>query len=141
MNIISYCRSEQNHSGRRRWAYLVAYNTKSNNPVIEHHHPRYTPLDKVWERIHPSSKFVHVYSRPRNNSQYLCTRYKTVFLYSNSFFNVLWVFCKQGVWTRSLPFLMADMYADYIQGCRGVFIYPLTLDSYRVEKLITSDIH
>jgi len=40
-------RSEQNHSGRRRWAYLIAYNTKSNNPVIEHHHPRYTPLYKV----------------------------------------------------------------------------------------------
>ncbi|XP_067935815.1 L-proline trans-4-hydroxylase-like [Watersipora subatra] len=37
-------RSEQNHSDRRRWAYLIAYNTKSNNPVIKHHHPQYTPL-------------------------------------------------------------------------------------------------
>eukprot|EP00058_Branchiostoma_floridae_P027471 XP_002612962.1 hypothetical protein BRAFLDRAFT_74747 [Branchiostoma floridae] len=40
-------RSEQNHSDKRRWAFLVAYNRASNNPVIEHHHPRYTPMAKV----------------------------------------------------------------------------------------------
>ncbi|XP_019630087.1 PREDICTED: uncharacterized protein LOC109474256 isoform X1 [Branchiostoma belcheri] len=40
-------RSEQNHSDHRRWAFLVAYNRASNNPVMEHHHPRYTPMSKV----------------------------------------------------------------------------------------------
>ncbi|CAH1241013.1 PHYHD1 [Branchiostoma lanceolatum] len=40
-------RSEQNHSDQRRWAFLVAYNRASNNPVMEHHHPRYTPMSKV----------------------------------------------------------------------------------------------
>eukprot|EP00058_Branchiostoma_floridae_P027472 XP_002612963.1 hypothetical protein BRAFLDRAFT_74748 [Branchiostoma floridae] len=40
-------RSEQNHSDKRRWAFLVAYNRASNNPVIEHHHSRYVPMAKV----------------------------------------------------------------------------------------------
>lgn len=40
-------RSDQNRSKNRRWAYLVAYNKADNNPVIEHHHPRYTPMTKV----------------------------------------------------------------------------------------------
>ncbi|OWF37395.1 uncharacterized protein LOC110467390 isoform X1 [Mizuhopecten yessoensis] len=39
--------SSDNTSSRRRWAFLTAYNRASNNPVIEHHHPQYTPLDKV----------------------------------------------------------------------------------------------
>jgi len=36
--------SGQNHSDRRRWCFLVAYNREDNNPLIEHHHPRFTPL-------------------------------------------------------------------------------------------------
>ena len=40
-------RSEQNHSDRRRWAFLMAYNAKANDPVKKHHHPQYTPLKKV----------------------------------------------------------------------------------------------
>ena len=40
-------KSNRNDSPRRRWAFLIAYNRSSNNPVIEHHHPRYTPLQKV----------------------------------------------------------------------------------------------
>lgn len=36
--------SGQNHSDRRRWCFLVAFNRADNNPMIEHHHPRYTPL-------------------------------------------------------------------------------------------------
>ena len=36
--------SGQNHSDRRRWCFLVAYNRMSNDPLIEHHHPRATPL-------------------------------------------------------------------------------------------------
>lgn len=39
--------SGPNNSDLRRWAFLVAYNTKANNPVIPHHHPQYTPLEKV----------------------------------------------------------------------------------------------
>ncbi|OWF37396.1 uncharacterized protein LOC110467391 [Mizuhopecten yessoensis] len=39
--------SSDNTSNRRRWAFLTAYNRASNNPVIEHQHPQYTPLDKV----------------------------------------------------------------------------------------------
>lgn len=37
--------SGQNHSDRRRWCFLVAFNRVDNNPMIEHHHPRYTPLE------------------------------------------------------------------------------------------------
>ncbi|XP_076091450.1 L-proline trans-4-hydroxylase-like [Mytilus galloprovincialis] len=39
--------SGQNSSPNRRWALLTAFNTKSNNPTKEHHHPCYTPLTKV----------------------------------------------------------------------------------------------
>eukprot|EP00105_Crassostrea_gigas_P030683 XP_011453091.1 PREDICTED: uncharacterized protein LOC105346281 [Crassostrea gigas] len=39
--------SGPNNSDLRRWAFLLAYNTKSNNPVIPHHCPQYTPLIKV----------------------------------------------------------------------------------------------
>ena len=40
-------RSDQNASDNRRWAFLVAYNRASNNPVYKHHHPQYTLLKKV----------------------------------------------------------------------------------------------
>lgn len=40
-------KSEQNNSDRRRWAFLIAYNRATNDPVIPHHHPQYTPLVKV----------------------------------------------------------------------------------------------
>jgi len=40
-------KSNQNNSDRRRWAFLVAYNKRSNNPVKKHHHPQYTKLHKV----------------------------------------------------------------------------------------------
>nr|KAG5705814.1 hypothetical protein BaRGS_027473 [Batillaria attramentaria] len=39
--------SSQNSSPNRRWAFLCAYNRADNNPVKEHHHPRYTKLHKV----------------------------------------------------------------------------------------------
>ncbi|XP_033730985.1 LOW QUALITY PROTEIN: L-proline trans-4-hydroxylase-like [Pecten maximus] len=39
--------SSANDSPDRRWAYLIAYNTKSNNPVVPHHHAQYTPIQKV----------------------------------------------------------------------------------------------
>jgi len=31
-------------SDRRRWCLLVAYNRVDNDPRVEHHHPRATPL-------------------------------------------------------------------------------------------------
>lgn len=40
-------RSDQNRSADRRWTLLCCYNAASNDPYREHHHPRYTKLDKV----------------------------------------------------------------------------------------------
>ncbi len=40
-------RSDQNRSPDRRWTVLFCYNAARNNPVVEHHHPFYTPLEKV----------------------------------------------------------------------------------------------
>jgi ectoine hydroxylase len=40
-------RSDQNRSSNRRWTVLFCYNAARNNPLIEHHHPQYTPLLKV----------------------------------------------------------------------------------------------
>lgn len=39
--------SGPNNSPNRRWAFLTAYNKATNDPVIVHHHPQYTPLHKV----------------------------------------------------------------------------------------------
>ncbi|MGE0799661.1 MAG: phytanoyl-CoA dioxygenase family protein [Lautropia sp.] len=40
-------RSDQNRSKHRRWTVLMCYNAARNDPYLEHHHPRYTPLAKV----------------------------------------------------------------------------------------------
>ena len=40
-------RSDQNRSPKRRWTVLHCYNAACNNPYLEHHHPRYTPLEKT----------------------------------------------------------------------------------------------
>ena len=40
-------RSDANTSPHRRWTVLHCYNAARNDPFIEHHHPRYTPLIKV----------------------------------------------------------------------------------------------
>ena len=40
-------RSDQNRSPNRRWTVLHCYNAARNNPYLEHHHPMYTPLEKV----------------------------------------------------------------------------------------------
>jgi ectoine hydroxylase len=39
--------SAQNRSPDRRWTVICCYNTKTNSPLLEHHHPPYTPLHKV----------------------------------------------------------------------------------------------
>ena len=36
--------SAQNRSDMRRWAFIVSYNKKSNNPTKKHHHAQYHPL-------------------------------------------------------------------------------------------------
>ncbi|MDA0237015.1 MAG: phytanoyl-CoA dioxygenase family protein [Proteobacteria bacterium] len=40
-------RSDQNQSDNRRWTVIHCYNLATNNPFLEHHHPFYTPLQKV----------------------------------------------------------------------------------------------
>lgn len=40
-------RSDQNRSPNRRWTVIHCYNAASNDPYLDHHHPRYTPLHKV----------------------------------------------------------------------------------------------
>ena len=42
-------RSDQNRSPNRRWTVIMCYNAARNDPYLEHHHPRYTPLSKVPE--------------------------------------------------------------------------------------------
>jgi hypothetical protein len=40
-------RSDQNRSPDRRWTLICCYNAARNDPYRDHHHPRYTKLDKV----------------------------------------------------------------------------------------------
>ena len=40
-------RSDRNASDRRRWSLICCYNSAQNEPVLEHHHPGYTPLAKL----------------------------------------------------------------------------------------------
>ena len=40
-------KSAENTSENRRWALLIAYNTKENNPAVDYICPCYTPLEKV----------------------------------------------------------------------------------------------
>ena len=40
-------RSDQNRSPNRRRTVLFCYNAARNNPYVQHHHPFYTPLEKV----------------------------------------------------------------------------------------------
>jgi len=40
-------RSDQNKSENPRWSMVCCYNTKSNDPYKESHHPGYTPMKKV----------------------------------------------------------------------------------------------
>ncbi|MGI9504909.1 MAG: hypothetical protein ACR2RE_17830, partial [Geminicoccaceae bacterium] len=38
---------DQNRSDDRRWTLICCYNAARNDPYLDHHHPRYTPLEKV----------------------------------------------------------------------------------------------
>jgi ectoine hydroxylase-related dioxygenase (phytanoyl-CoA dioxygenase family) len=44
-------RSDQNKSPNPRWSMICCYNSKHNDPYKEAHHPRYTPLKKVDDRM------------------------------------------------------------------------------------------
>eukprot|EP00929_Paragymnodinium_shiwhaense_P036642 TRINITY_DN19608_c0_g1_i3.p2 TRINITY_DN19608_c0_g1~~TRINITY_DN19608_c0_g1_i3.p2 ORF type:complete len:227 (+),score=18.93 TRINITY_DN19608_c0_g1_i3:223-903(+) len=52
--------SGQNHSDRRRWCFLVAYNRADNDPWLNHPHPGYTPLELVDNDAirHPSTPLL-----------------------------------------------------------------------------------
>jgi len=41
--------SGANKSADRRWCFLVSFNSKDNDPVYSHHHPRYNPLPRLPE--------------------------------------------------------------------------------------------
>lgn len=40
-------RSDRNRSDQPRWSMICCYNARSNDPYLESHHPRYTPLVRV----------------------------------------------------------------------------------------------
>ena len=40
-------RSDRNESDYPRWSMICCYNSRSNDPYKDSHHPRYTPLDRV----------------------------------------------------------------------------------------------
>jgi ectoine hydroxylase len=40
-------RSDRNRSDKPRWSMICCYNAARNDPYMESHHPRYTPLAKV----------------------------------------------------------------------------------------------
>ena len=44
-------RSDQNRSEKPRWSMICCYNSRHNDPYKEAHHPRYTPLSKVDDRM------------------------------------------------------------------------------------------
>lgn len=52
-------RSDANLSDRPRWGLIHCYNTKTNDPLIKHHHPGYTPLEMV-----PDSAILEVGRTP-----------------------------------------------------------------------------
>jgi hypothetical protein len=44
-------RSDRNSSEQPRWSMICCYNSRHNDPYKEAHHPRYTPLTKVDDRM------------------------------------------------------------------------------------------
>jgi hypothetical protein len=44
-------RSDRNTSPEPRWSLICCYNARHNDPYKESHHPRYTPLEKVEDRM------------------------------------------------------------------------------------------
>lgn len=83
--------SGPNNSDLRRWAFLMAYNTKSNNPVIPHHCPQYTPLIKVThylqtrEYLYKSGFFIKG-KNVLKNDEVLFTLWLQISIYGKYFF-------------------------------------------------------
>ncbi len=44
-------RSDRNTSDQPRWSMICCYNARHNDPYKAAHHPRYTPLSKVDDRL------------------------------------------------------------------------------------------
>jgi len=57
-------RSDANLSDTPRWGLICCYNTRHNDPTHEHHHPQYTPLQKVAD-----SAIKQVGARPSQAAQ------------------------------------------------------------------------
>jgi hypothetical protein len=55
-------RSDRNNSPDRRWTLLCCYNAARNDPFLDHHHPKYTPLKKLpnSEIVKAGDKFLEV---------------------------------------------------------------------------------
>jgi ectoine hydroxylase len=56
--------SDANLSDLPRWGLICCYNTRHNDPYKEHHHPRYTPLEKL-----PDSAIKAIGSKPTAATQ------------------------------------------------------------------------
>ena len=56
--------SEANLSDQPRWGLICCYNTKHNDPYKPHHHPGYTPLEKV-----PDSAIKAIGAKPTEATQ------------------------------------------------------------------------
>ncbi len=56
--------SDANLSEHPRWGLICCYNTRHNDPYKEHHHPRYTPLEKV-----PDSAIRQIGAKPTAATQ------------------------------------------------------------------------
>ncbi len=56
--------SEANLSDMPRWGLICCYNSKHNDPYKDHHHPRYTPLEKV-----PDSAIKAIGAKPMESAQ------------------------------------------------------------------------
>ncbi len=57
-------RSDQNKSEYPRWSMICCYNAARNDPYMESHHPRYTPLTKL-----PDSAILTMGSKRFGNSE------------------------------------------------------------------------
>ena len=83
--------SGPNDSDRRRWAYLMCYNTRHNNPVKVHHHPCYTPLIKVWQETFFFLIWVRFYIVQSENIIQCEQQYFNARLVTISFWKIAWL--------------------------------------------------
>lgn len=58
--------SAANKSANRRWVLISCYNAATNDPVVAHHHPGYTPLQKV-----PDSAILEAGIKPTAGKEFV----------------------------------------------------------------------